>query len=147
MKYLPDQEYRKIINSMPIFCIDFLITWEKQYLLLQRKEEPLKNDYWVVGGRLLFKETIKDAAKRIQEREIGRYFSKFKEIGFSNYFFPSKQGSKATHTPAILYKISVSKKFDPIVDRQHNNFIWSNKVPKELIKQTTFFEPQNFKEN
>ena len=147
MKYLPDQEYRKIINSMPIFCIDFLITWEKQYLLLQRKEEPLKNDYWVVGGRLLFKETIKDAAKRIQEREIGRYFSKFKEIGFSNYFFPSKPGSKATHTPAILYKISVSKKFDPIVDRQHNNFIWSNKVPKELIKQTTFFEPQNFKEN
>ena len=147
MTYLPDQEYRKIINSMPIFCIDFLITWEKQYLLLQRKEEPLKNDYWVVGGRLLFKETIKDAAKRIQEREIGRYFSKFKEIGFSNYFFPSKPGSKATHTPAILYKISVSKKFDPIVDRQHNNFIWSNKVPKELIKQTTFFEPQNFKEN
>ena len=108
MTYLPDQEYRKIINSMPIFCIDFLITWEKQYLLLQRKEEPLKNDYWVVGGRLLFKETIKDAAKRIQEREIGRYFSKFKEIGFSNYFFPSKPGSKATHTPAILYKISVS---------------------------------------
>ena len=147
MKYLPDQEYRKIINSMPIFCIDFLITWEKQYLLLQRKEEPLKNDYWVVGGRLLFKETIKDAAKRIQEREIGRYFSKFKEIGFSNYFFPSKPGSKATHTPAILYKISVTKKFDPIVDRQHNNFIWSNKIPKELIKQTTFFEPQNFKEN
>ena len=147
MNYLPDQEYKKIINSMPIFCIDFLITWEKQYLLLQRKEEPLKNDYWVVGGRLFFKETIKDAAKRIQKREIGRYFSKFKEIGFSNYFFPSKPGSKATHTPAILYKISVTKKFDPIVDRQHNNFIWSNKIPKELIKQTTFFEPQNFKEN
>ena len=147
MNYLPDQEYKKIINLMPIFCIDFLITWEKQYLLLQRKEEPLKNDYWVVGGRLFFKETIKDAAKRIQEREIGRYFSKFKEIGFSNYFFPSKPGSKATHTPAILYKISVTKKFDPIVDRQHNNFIWSNKIPKELIKQTTFFEPQNFKEN
>tara|TARA_A100001388_G_C28766666_1_gene501149 strand:- start:631 stop:1074 length:444 start_codon:yes stop_codon:yes gene_type:complete len=147
MNYLPDQEYKKIINLMPIFCIDFLITWEKQYLLLQRKEEPLKNDYWVVGGRLFFKETIKDAAKRIQKREIGRYFSKFKEIGFSNYFFPSKPGSKATHTPAILYKISVTKKFDPIVDRQHNNFIWSNKIPKELIKQTTFFEPQNFKEN
>ena len=147
MNYLPDQEYKKIINLMPIFCIDFLITWEKQYLLLQRKEEPLKNDYWVVGGRLFFKETIKDAAKRIQKREIGRYFSKFKEIGFSNYFFPSKPGSKATHTPAILYKITVTKKFDPIVDRQHNNFIWSNKIPKELIKQTTFFEPQNFKEN
>ena len=147
MNYLPDQEYKKIINLMPIFCIDFLITWKKQYLLLQRKEEPLKNDYWVVGGRLFFKETIKDAAKRIQEREIGRYFSKFKEIGFSNYFFPSKPGSKATHTPTILYKISVTKKFDPIVDRQHNNFIWSNKIPKELIKQTTFFEPQNFKEN
>ena len=74
MKYLPDQEYRKIINSMPIFCIDFLITWEKQYLLLQRKEEPLKNDYWVVGGRLLFKETIKDAAKELGERNWEIFF-------------------------------------------------------------------------
>ena len=139
MNYLPYENYKKIIKLMPIFCIDFLINYQNQYLLIKRNEEPLKNTYWVIGGRLLFKETINDAAKRIQEREIGRYFSKFKEIGFSNYFFPNKQDSKATHTPTLLYKISVDKMFHPLLSKDHNSFIWSEKIPNELIKQTTFF--------
>ena len=75
---------------MPIFCIDFLIKFQNKYLLIKRKEEPLKNIYWVIGGRLMFKEKIADAAERIQKREIGTYFSNFREIGFSNYLFPDK---------------------------------------------------------
>ena len=143
MNYLPYEEYRKIIKTMPIFCIDFLITCKNRFLLIKREEEPLKNEYWVIGGRLMFRETIKDAAKRIQQREIGRYYLNFKEIGFSNYFFPNKLGAKATHTPAILFKISVQEEFIPIVDKKHSNFIWSNKMPIELIKQTTFFDFKN----
>ena len=146
MNYLPDIEYKKIINSMPIFCIDFLITCQEKYLLIKRNEEPLKNDYWVIGGRLMFKETIKDAAKRIQTREIGRYYSKFKEIGFSNYFFPINKESRATHTPALLFKITVEETFNPIVDKQHSSFIWSRKIPNELLKQTIFFKKSDFKE-
>ncbi len=140
MNYLPTEEYEKIIQSMPIFCIDFLISFQKKYLLIKRKEEPLKNSYWVIGGRLMFKETIKHAAKRIQEREIGRYFSNFKEIGFSNYFFPNKRNSRATHTPTLLFYISVNKMFNPKLDEQHDNFIWSENIPEELIRQTKFFD-------
>ena len=139
MNYIPSKEYKKIINKMPVLCIDFLITCQKKYLLLQRKEEPLKNIYWVIGGRLLFKETIKEAAKRIQKREIGRHYSNFKEIGFSNYFFPEKLQSRATHTPSLLFEIPVNEMFNPNIDKQHNNFVWSEKIPDELIKQTTFF--------
>tara|TARA_B100000085_G_C18505741_1_gene497454 strand:+ start:269 stop:706 length:438 start_codon:yes stop_codon:yes gene_type:complete len=139
MDYLPEKEYQKMIKSMPIFCIDFLISFQNRYLLIQRKEEPLKNSYWVIGGRLIFKETIKHAAKRIQEREIGTHFSNFKEIGFSNYFFPDKQNSRAIHTPTLLFHIEVKKMFNPKLDEQHNSFIWSEHIPKELIKQTTFF--------
>ena len=124
---------------MPIFCIDFLISFQNKYLLIKRNEEPLKNSYWVIGGRLMFKEKIAHAAKRIQKREIGTYFSNFKEIGFSNYFFPEKQNSKATHTPTLLFHISVNKMFNPVLDEHHNNFIWSENIPKELIKQTIFF--------
>ena len=79
MDYLPEKDYQKIIKSMPIFCIDFLISFQNKYLLIKRKEEPLKNLYWVIGGRLMFKEKITHAAKRIQEREIGTYFSNFRD--------------------------------------------------------------------
>ena len=144
MKYIKEEEYRKIIKCMPIFCIDFLISFNKKYLLIKRKEEPLKNSYWVIGGRLLYKETIADAARRIQEREIGRYFSNFKEIGFSNYFFSNKLNSRATHTPTLLFQISVDNIFIPKLDEQHNKFIWSENIPEELIKQTTFFKPSEF---
>ena len=140
MDYLPEIEYQKIIKSMPIFCIDFLISFQNKYLLIKRKEEPLKNSYWVIGGRLRFKETITHAAQRIQEREIGTYFSNFKEIGFSNYFFPNKPNSRATHTPTLLLYISVNKMFNPTLDEQHDNFIWSENIPEELIKQTNFFD-------
>ena len=140
MYYLPEKEYQKIIKSMPIFCIDFLISFQNKYLLIKRKEEPLKNSYWVIGGRLMFKEEIKQAAKRIQQREIGTYFSNFKEIGFSNYFFPNKPNSRATHTPTLLLYISVNKMFNPTLDEQHDNFIWSENIPEELIKQTNFFD-------
>ena len=145
MDYVPEKEYQKIIKLMPIFCIDFLISFQNKYLLIKRKEEPLKNSYWVVGGRLIFKEKIVHAAKRIQEREIGTYFSNFKEIGFSNYFFPSNQNSRATHTPTLLFHISVNKMFNPTIDEKHINFIWSEHLPEELIKQTTFFNNFTFK--
>ena len=144
MKYIKEEEYQKIIKCMPIFCIDFLISFKKKYLLIKRKEEPLKNSYWVIGGRLLYKETIADAARRIQEREIGRYFSNFKEIGFSNYFFSNKLNSRATHTPTLLFQISVENIFIPKLDEQHNKFIWSENIPEELMKQTTFFKPSEF---
>ena len=145
MNCIPEKDYQKIIKSMPIFCIDFLISFQNKYLLIKRKEEPLKNLYWVIGGRLMYKETITNAAKRIQTREIGTYFSNFKEIGFSNYFFPVKRNSRATHTPTLLFHISVNKIFNPILDEQHTNFIWSENIPEELIKQTIFFNNFIFK--
>ena len=93
----------------------------------------------------MFKEKITNAAKRIQEREIGIYFSNFREIGFSNYFFPDTQKSRATHTPTLLFHIALKKMFNPILDEQHDNCIWSEYIPEELIKQTTFFNNFIFK--
>ena len=145
MDYVPEKEYQKIIKLMPIFCIDFLISFQNKYLLIKRKEEPLKNLYWVIGGRLMFKEQIKHAAKRIQEREIGTHFSNFKEIGFSNYLFPNTQNSKAIHTPTLLFHILVKKMFNPTLDKEHDKFIWSEHIPEELIKNTTFFNNFNLK--
>ena len=52
-------------------------------------------------------------------------------------------GDILSRASAILFKISVQEEFIPIVDKKHSNFIWSNKMPIELIKQTTFFDFKN----
>ena len=135
---IPEDEYQKILKSMPIFCIDFLIRCEKKYLLIKRTQEPLKGDYWIIGGRLRFKETVEDLAIRIQTREVGRYFPNRKLIGFSNYFFPEVPEARATHTPAILYLVDVYEMFEPKIDETHSDFVWSEELPIELKKQTNF---------
>ena len=137
---IPEEEYKNIMAKMPIFCIDFLIRYKNKFLLLKREDEPLKGVYWVIGGRLRFKETIEQLAKRVQMREIGRYFPMFKYIGFSNYFFPKVLHSRAIHTPTLLFLVEANEIFEPKIDNTHSHFIWSKDLPKELESQTIFFD-------
>ena len=43
MTFIPEDEYQKILKTMPVFCGDFLIFAEKKYLLIKRREEPVKD--------------------------------------------------------------------------------------------------------
>ena len=124
---------------MPIFCIDFLIKNGERYLLLKRVDEPMKGAYWVIGGRLRFRESITDCAKRIQEKEIGQYFLNFKLIGFSNYIFNDLRESRAIHTPTLLYEILVDEMFAPHLDQNHEDYIWAYDLPEFLKKNTLIF--------
>ena len=118
---------------MPIFCIDFLYKCDHEYLLLKRVDEPLKNIFWLPGGRLRLNETIDDFALRVQERETGRFIKEYELIGFSNYLFQISKNARAIHTPTLLFKIKIEKKFIPILDNTHSDYIWTNKLPKEFV--------------
>tara|TARA_Y100001937_G_scaffold1889_1_gene2402 strand:- start:140 stop:559 length:420 start_codon:yes stop_codon:yes gene_type:complete len=138
MTFIPEGEYQKIIKKMPVFCVDFLIYAEKKYLLVKRKEEPVKDVYWVIGGRLRYKETMDELAERVQMQEIGRSFPQYKIIGYSNYFFPDTPDARATHTPTLLHIVEANKMFEPKIDNKHTDYIWSEKLPDEMLKQTTW---------
>jgi colanic acid biosynthesis protein WcaH len=138
--FIPEEDYAKIIKLVPLFCIDFLIKCGSKYLFIKRAEQPLKDVYWVIGGRLRFKETIDQFARRVQTREIGRYFENRRLIAFSNYFFPDVPDAKATHTPSLLYLVEVDEMFIPEIDDTHLDYIWTENLPHELIEQTEFIE-------
>ena len=138
MTFIPEPEYKQLIKKMPIFCGDFLIFAEKKYLLIKRKVQPVKDVYWVIGGRLRHNETMTQLAERVQMQEIGVSFSDFKIIGFSNYFFPDVPDARATHTPTLLHIVPVEKMFEPKIDNKHTDYIWTDKLPEEMLKQTTW---------
>ena len=138
--FIPEEDYAKIIKLLPLFCIDFLIKCGSNYLFIKRAEQPLKDVYWVIGGRLRFKETIDQFARRVQTREIGRYFENRRLVAFSNYFFPDVPDAKATHTPSLLYLVEVDEMFIPEIDDTHLDYIWTENLPHELIEQTEFIE-------
>ena len=138
MTFIPEPEYKQLIKKMPIFCGDFLIFAEKKYLLIKRKVQPVKDVYWVIGGRLRHNETMTQLAERVMMQEIGISFTDFKIIGFSNYFFPDVPDARATHTPTLLHIVPVEKMFEPKIDNRHTDYIWSDTLPDELLKQTVW---------
>tara|TARA_Y100000589_G_scaffold326255_2_gene365690 strand:+ start:302 stop:745 length:444 start_codon:yes stop_codon:yes gene_type:complete len=138
--YIPEKQYQEIIKLIPIFCIDFLVRNNDEILLIKRKEEPLKDIYWFPGGRLRLNENINECAFRIQKNEIGKIFKDFKLVGFSNYFFDNVENSRAIHTPTLLYEIKVNEKFIPILDKKHDNYIWTLDLPKEFKREQKFYK-------
>ena len=138
MNFIPDEQYNQILKSMPIFCVDWLISCRGEYLLLKRTQQPLMGDYWIIGGRLRMDESIESAAYRLQTREVGRYCGMGSMIGFSNYIFDKVEGARATHTPAISYQVEVPDRFEPVLDSTESDYMWTTKLPVQYLVQTTF---------
>jgi len=61
---IPEREYLKIQELMPISAINLIVLWQNKFLLIYRDKEPAKNQWWVPGGRIFKNETLLEAVKR-----------------------------------------------------------------------------------
>ncbi len=53
--FIEDKLYEKILQVMPISCVDLLVMDEfGRILLLRRKNEPAAGQWWFLGGRVQF---------------------------------------------------------------------------------------------
>jgi colanic acid biosynthesis protein WcaH len=136
MKLLSDELYIEACKKLPILCVDALIIYERKYLLLKRNEEPLKNQYWVPGGRVLHQEKFEDALYRIVLRETGIDLKtidcKHEIFGLTETIYDrSRLSNSKYHTPAIIYQeTNIS------LDATSSGFVWSDKIPLMLLNET-----------
>ena len=141
--FIPDEKYREIVQVIPILCIDALIiNNNNEYLLLKRLNEPLKNVFWVPGGRVLHLEKTEDALVRIMKKELGVDINRFKKEIFGVYedFFNSNSFENKTnyHTVSVVYKIFIgNEKIHVNLDSQSSQFKFSKEIPTRLIKNLT----------
>lgn len=97
-------EYSEVVRKIPILCVDGVIRNEKgQYLLVKRKNEPFKGQWWVPRGRVLKGETIEEAFRRKMMEELG---IAVKIIGPAGYYENSSLKSPLTETDD-LYCVSI----------------------------------------
>ena len=54
------------------------------------------------------------------------------------YIFPDVPDARATHTPTLLHIVPVEKMFEPKIDNKHTDYIWSDTLPDEMLKQTVW---------
>ena len=96
--------YKKIMESVPIICVDVIIINEKnQYLLVKRKNEPLKNKFWMVGGRLNKNELLIEGIKRKLKDEVGIKKGLIKYVGFFESFFKTEQKINEIFIQLVLF--------------------------------------------
>ena len=70
-RYIEQNIYKKFIQNLPLCCVDLVVKNNKRFLLVKRKQLPLKNKWYIPGGRLFLNESLISAAKRKLREELG----------------------------------------------------------------------------
>lgn len=136
---LPIEEYKKIADSIPIMCVDAVIVEKGKYLLVRRKNNPLKGRYWTPGGRVYKGEKLTDAVIRKVEEETGLKVKPISVVGFYEDFYKENElGLDLVHTTSIVFAVSViGGKIS--LDGQSDGYMWSDSIPEDLNLQMMFF--------
>lgn len=106
---IPEKLYRQILRLIPIACVDLLISDQAQrVLLIKRKNEPAKGQWWFPGGRIYFGETREVAAIRKLKDECGLKAGSIKEIGTFDVILKVPGASLPHHAVTTLFHLKVS---------------------------------------
>lgn len=128
--------YKQILENMPVCCVDLVISHQGKALLVYRTNEPAKNNWWVVGGRILKNERLIDAVKRKAKEEVGLDVKIEKQIGayetiFEKGIFPDLK--TGVHTPVIVYLASLENPEQEIkVDGTSYDYKWIEEIDQSL---------------
>jgi colanic acid biosynthesis protein WcaH len=123
--------YKKIINCLPIVCVDIIIkNSDNKYLLVKRRNNPLKGEWWVVGGRIDHLEKAKKAAKRKLKQEINLNIDKLSFEGFYEDNFKNNSFENTPyHTISLIFSCKVDNNQQFFLDKQSSEWMWSDKLP------------------
>jgi colanic acid biosynthesis protein WcaH len=119
-------EYLRIVEVIPIVCVDLLIINDNKCLLLKRENEPAKGQYWFPGGRIRKNETIEQAALRIAKEETNLNCHFVEKLCVEETIF-EKAGNlnSNVHTVNICCKLTIASMTDILkTDQFHSEFKW-----------------------
>ncbi|MBI2602107.1 MAG: NUDIX domain-containing protein [Deltaproteobacteria bacterium] len=137
---LNEEEYRRFLSTMPIVCVDCVVRRKSdgKFLLIKRKNEPLKGLYWVPGGRLLKNERLDDAVRRKMKEEIGVEVEILKHLGYFEEFFErtEQNADSGVHSLSMVYLVEpVSETI--VLDDQSSDWDWFDELPEQLVHYKT----------
>ena len=132
--------YDKIKKSMPLPCVDLLITHKDNLLLMLRNNEPGKDLWFTPGGRIFKDEKLEDTVKRVLSMETGLQPTNITQISTMSHMWPE------VHTVTTYYKVEADS--DKVkLDEQHRDHRWINKMEDglhpylaEMIENTGLFK-------
>ncbi len=134
---IPEDEYRNIMDKTVILCVDAIIVSEDgRYLLIKRKNEPLKDEWWIIGGRMHKGETAHQAVVRKVKEEVGLDVEVIEELGYYDEHFDKNPFDldSGVHTISLVFLVRPTN-YDVVLDSQSSEWKWAKDVPEKVVVQ------------
>lgn len=125
---LSKDNYKWVVENMPILCVDLLVMYSGTVLLVRRKNDPLKHQWWPPGGRVLKGETLEEAVHRKAKEEIGIDVEIEGFVGVYDGHFDKSAHDCPTHTVSAVYQVRPLS-FNVTLDDQSSESQWFEEIP------------------
>lgn len=125
---IDDATYKKILATIPITCVDVVITHNNQFLLGKRNNEPAKNKWWLLGGRIEKNETLPRAVRRKVKEEANITIKKYSLLTAQDTFFKTSNFGVSTHSINIVYHVTPGSLKNCAPDSQHSELKWFTRI-------------------
>lgn len=132
--FIPDLEYKKILEYLPIVCVDLLIIYDNKCLLLFRNNEPAKGQYWFPGGRINKMETIRDASIRKAKEETNLNCEFIDIVSVEETIFNDSD----LHTINICCYLTVNNIDKLQFDKYHSDYKWVDEESDKYHKSVNY---------
>ena len=133
---IPTEHYKKIIEVLPILCVDIIIkNHNGEYLLIKRANEPLKGKWWVIGGRVLKGESLEQAAKRKVKEEVGLEIDNVKSIGYYEDALETNPFCLTTplHSISVVFSTIIEDEQIVTLDYQSSDWKYTKELPTDFF--------------
>ncbi len=133
MNNIPQEDYNKILQTMPIACIDITVVSGGSVLLVKRKDAPAKGQWWVLGGRILKGEMMRDCAIRKTKEETGMDCHIGPIIHTDETIFEDGPNGIPVHSINSCFLVYPKANcINPVLDSHHTDYRWVNRIEPDL---------------
>jgi hypothetical protein len=131
--FINSNDYNKIVDQIPIVCVDLLIIFQNKCLLLKRNNSPAKGQYWFPGGRIYKMETIENACIRISMQETNLRCKFVRQICTEETLFIKEDDMLSDkHTLNVCCQLQVDEIYKLNIDKFHNDYLWTDIILDNL---------------
>jgi len=132
---IPTEQYKQIMGVMPILCVDAVIKNNNgEYLLVKRKNKPLKGEWWVIGGRVYKGETLVKSIIRKVKQELALNVKKLLPIGYYEEFFKENDFNleSGVHMVSVVFSTTIDDDQEINLDCQSLDWKLSKELPTKF---------------
>jgi len=105
---LPENVYKEIYSKVPRLTVEIVVETEKGYVYTLRNIPPWKGYWHIPGGTVYYKESLKQAVKRIAKKELGIEVTIKEFLGYIEYDDTSKFGG-FDHPVGLAFLVKPNK--------------------------------------